>query len=534
MLTRKKILLYVAGSALLIRMIFALSFHNSFFESYHLVPGLDMQTLLRYSEWTGDDPYQPFFTFHRLVIFLCYLCNGQTHAVWAIFVIQAAVGIAGCVCLTDIILKLTGKRKLALISGIAAAAYLPTLVYEFSILKETFAVNFALFTFWCMLNALKKRFNWSSSLLFGFAAFAAIEGRLAVLPYLGILAIYSMYKMYKRKHFCRIFRAAAIPAFLLLAASVFNKVNGWQFSPFFNILGYTLEYNSSAAENVPDTPAPATPDSGILTTVKQAASRVPTLFKYGELPENQNIYFWCKKLPELNYYPAPGLLIPIATAGIMLLLVSGAWKKRYGLLLLPIVTMVLPLCARDPIGRYRLMLVPCFFIIAACAAVIFIRQKNAKKRAVFLIAAAIGAFFSIHNGDVPQRIRPHDYSAWAMAMENTPGTPDEDILEAYYDHWQAYNFRSELAFCMLVDKCLEKKRIDLAGGVIKKAWEDGSVNPDYLHYYMAWCFALMEDPQNVFAHLVHVLHPEDLTPEMYQKYTMLLDDTNRILTNMGL
>jgi hypothetical protein len=196
--------------------------------------------------------------------------------------------------------------------------------------------------------------------------------------------------------------------------------------------------------------------------------------------------------------------------------------------------MVLPLCAREPIGRYRLMLIPYFFIIAACAVIIFIRQKNAKKRGIILIAAAIGAFFSIHNGDVPQRIRPYDYSAWAMAMENTPGTPDADVLEAYYDHWQSYNFRSETAFCMLVDKCLEKGRIDLAGGVIQKAWEDGSIDPDYLHYYMAWCFALMEDPQNVYAHLVHVLHPEDLPPEMYQRYTMLLNDTNRILTNMGL
>ena len=531
MLTRKKILISVALAALFIRIIFALQFFNSFFAAYHLVPGLDMQTLLRYSEWSGSDPYPAFFTFHRLVIYLCYLCNRQIHAVWAVFAIQTAVGIAGCICLTDIILKFTGKRRAALICGFISASYLPFLVYEFSILKETFAVNFALFTFWCMLNALRKRFNWSSSLLFGFSAFATIEGRLAVMPYLGALALYCAYKMYKRKQFCKIFRAALLPLLLLPAASAFNKANGWKFSPFFDIVSYTVSYNTGTPESSAEAPASSV-TTGLLTTVKQAASRIPAMFKYGELPENQNIYFWCEKLPLLDYFPAPGLIIPLAVAGIMIVIFSGSWKKRYGLLLLPLITMVLPLCAREPIGRYRLMLVPYLFIITASAVVIFFRIKDARMRGAMLFAAAIGVFFSIHNGDVPQKIRPHDYSAWAMAMENSDQANDSEVLAAYFDHWKACNFRSETAFFMFMDKCLEKGRIDLAAGAAKKAWEEELINPDYIHYYMAWCFALREDPHNVYSHLLHVLHPEDLPPDMYQKYTMLLNDTHRILTIM--
>ena len=158
--------------------------------------------------------------------------------------------------------------------------------------------------------------------------------------------------------------------------------------------------------------------------------RLPQLFKTGELPENQNIYFWCEKIPQFNLLISPGLLIPCAVAGIMVLLLTGAWKKRYGLLLIPIVTLALPLCAREVIGRYRLMLTPYFTVICVCG-FYELKKITAPKRNILLIAALVagGMTFFIHT-DL-KKIRPEDHHAWAEALIRTPGTEKKEILEAY-------------------------------------------------------------------------------------------------------
>ncbi len=532
MLTRKKILLSVAAAALIIRLIFAFSFHNSFFVSYHLVPGLDMQTLLAFSEWGGGHDHSPFFTFHRVFIFLNWFCCGQTHCVWNIFILQSLIGILGAICITDLILKFSRARKIALVTGMLSASYLPFLVYEFSILQENFMMNFTFFAFWATFNAWHKRFNPSSSIILIISFFAMLAGRpAAVLLAITLIAL-SIYKMYRKKQPTKVILPIAILIFLLSAAAIFNYSFCGIMSQFYNAMPYTIQYNLEVAGTTPDTPPGLQKQNALLLAIKQAASRTPAMFKYGELPENQNIYFWCEKLPLLDYFPAPGLIIPLAVAGIMIVIFSGSWKKRYGLLLLPLITMVLPLCAREPIGRYRLMLVPYLFIIAACATAIFFRIKDVRMRGAMLFAAAIGAFFSIHNGDVPQRIRPYDYLSWAIAMENSSGTPAEEVLEAYYDHWQAYNFHSDKAFSMLMDKCLGSGRIDLAAGAAQKAITGNLTDPDYIHYYLAWCAALQNDPQTVNYHLTHILHPENLPADMHQKYIMLTNDTRRILTIM--
>ena len=523
---------YTAVSALAVKIFFAVSFYFSYFESYHLVPGLDMQTLLRYSEWLGENSYPSFFTFHRLVIFLVWLLNGKNHCVWAIFIIQSLIGIAGAVCMADTVRKLSGSRKTALICGIASGIYLPSLVYEFSVLKETFAVNFSLFLFWSMLHALHRKFDWKSSLLFGFCCFAALEGRVAILPYVGICGIYCIYKMWKYRKAKRVFLCALFPALLLLTASAFNKVCGsWQFSPFFNIVSYTIEYNAAApppaTADLPATPTAASKLQNIRQTIVNAASRVPTLFKHGELPENQNIYFWSEKIPQYKLLIGPGLLIPCAAMGIMIIIFSGAWKKRYGLLLLPVITLMLPLCAREPIGRYRLMLVPYFFMISCCAVLIFSKLQSPKRRGFALLGAGIGAFFSIHNGEVPQRIRYSDYRSYAIAVANTPEVSKEEILSAVYEYWEATGFRSSAAFEMMMGKALSVGELQLASSVITQAAANG-IDINIIRYFNAWIYALQNRPIKVKEELEKI---HTLPRELQQKAARLYYDTIRILNN---
>ena len=135
MLTRKNILFATFGIALAVRAAFAGLVSSSLFRYYHHVPGLDMQTLLRFSEWgSGVPDAVPFFSPHRILIYLDFLLHGNAHHVWNIFAVQALLGALGCAATADLALKLTGKRRGALTTGILAATYLPSLIYEFSVL----------------------------------------------------------------------------------------------------------------------------------------------------------------------------------------------------------------------------------------------------------------------------------------------------------------------------------------------------------------------------------------------------------------
>ena len=77
MLTRKKILLTVILAALTVRSVFAIAFSQSFFANYHLVPGLDMQTLLRFSEWQAGNETAPFSPSTVSGSFLCGSSMGK-------------------------------------------------------------------------------------------------------------------------------------------------------------------------------------------------------------------------------------------------------------------------------------------------------------------------------------------------------------------------------------------------------------------------------------------------------------------------
>lgn len=523
MLTRKKILLIVLFAALAVRAVFAVAFANSFFASYHLVPGLDMQTLLRFSEWQEGGEYAPFFTFHRVWLYLVWLAGGKNHILWATYLIQTLLGCAGIVALTDSVLKLTRKRLAALICGIAASLYLPLLVYEFSILQETFMVNFALIFFWSALNALRKRFSIGSSANFAVSAFAALAGRPTALFFCSAICLYCAWKMQKRHLLKKFLPAAAGIAVLLFGATLFN----WHFfrtpTPFYMVMGYSVEYNTGIKAGTEENSRL----SAWMQSGKKALMRTPQLFKAGELPENQNIYFWCEKIPQFNFLISPGLLIPFAAAGIMVLLLSGAWKSRYGLLLIPIITMALPLCVREVIGRYRLMLVPYFFMISACAVVIFLRLKTPQKRGIALFGAGAGAFFAIWNSDVPERIRQSDYCSYAIAAAQTPDTDPEVIFEEHMTYLE--KSRSQVAFNMLMDQLLKYRATEQLRAITAKEEKIGRFDPDEIYYFNAWSYALDNQPYKVWENLCKIKNK--LPPDKHQKALMLSNDTRRILNN---
>ena len=210
----------------------------------------------------------------------------------------------------------------------------------------------------------------------------------------------------------------------------------------------------------------------------------------------------------------------------MVILLTGAWKSRYGILLIPIATLALPLCAREVIGRYRLMLVPYFFIISACAVVIFIRLQAPKKRALALFGAGCGAFFSLHNGDVPEKIRLADYGTYAIAAAQSPDASSEKVIEEHLIYWKKSNCSSPAAFDMLMDQLLRFKETELLRQIASDTSERKKISADTIYYYCAWSCALENNPQQVCENLCKI---KKLPADKQQKAIILLNETKKML-----
>lgn len=126
----------VAAAALAVRAVLFIGWLSSPLRNFHLVPGLDMQSLLRYGAWdTGA--VRPLFSLHRVLIASIRLCCGAEHLVETLAVIQLLCGTATAVLTAYAAFRLWGRRRAALAAGLIAAFYAPAAMYELSMLQET-------------------------------------------------------------------------------------------------------------------------------------------------------------------------------------------------------------------------------------------------------------------------------------------------------------------------------------------------------------------------------------------------------------
>ncbi len=522
MLDRKQILFYSALAAIVSRGIFAVVMFFSPFRFYHCLRGLDMQTLLRFAEWGKHADAVPFFTLHRVLLHCNWLWNGETHQLWMIFLVQTLLGIAGTLAVAELTLMLTGKRRGALAAGIFFAFYLPVLIYEFQVLQETFYLNFTLLAYWSTLKVWQKRFRWNWNIFCGVLWAMALAGRpVAIFPALGTLIFFS-WKKYRCKRPIHGISPAMTAFLLLLCICGFNWIRNGSPMPFYTT-NYIQHYNAAVPADGGISPAaPAT----LFEVGIKALKRTPELLSAFEVPENLNVYFFCDRHPVLNIFPGSVLLIPCTAAALVILLGSGAWKKRYFLILLPAVFLALPLCAREVIGRYRLMLTPYFTVICICGFYEFIRLNSRKRTVCFAAAlAAAGATFLMHT-DL-KKIRPEDHHAWAEALIRTPGTNKKEILEAFAEYYQSAGLNSEKAFRATIGRALEYQDMDLVQTLLIQGNIHG-IDRNLLRYYQMWFFVLKNDPESV-EKISSGINRDALPGELKGQFMKVKKDTERIL-----
>ena len=476
-LTRRSILLYTGISALLVRCGIFFVYMASPFRFFHKVPGLDMETLLRFSEWGAGREFSPLFVVHRFLIYLVWLFNGREHCVPAVVILQCLFGIAGAVLTADLALMLWGKRKIALAAGIFYGLYPVTLLYDLCILQESVTTTLILLGVWSYFKCRSRHFPSKSAFFTGVLLGLSSVGRPVAALLSVILPVKTFFDGKRKAAFLLLGGVSA----LWLAASSFNLVCSQSFFPFFKAVNYTVSYHEQQAAGNSVQPAAGT-RSGLQRMAAGLPLRTAKFFLSYEIPENINYYYLRSKIFPLKYLPGPGILLPLALAGVFLMLLRI--KHREGLLLGVIILLALPLAAREPLGRYRLHLVPYFVL---CAAYFFtVLLKNSRKSNYLCggaYALALGVNFAFGQ---PAQIRVSDHVAWGRAVEmKNNGNPSAESLREFFTAWNRSNWSDRAAGVNLITSSCRAGNMPLAMQTIEQGIKGPAKEKSIYHYYKA-------------------------------------------------
>ena len=477
-LTRHFILIFSGIFSLLVRIGFFFRYLESPFRYFHKVPGLDMETLLRFSEWGPDKEFSPLFVVHRFLIYLIWLFNGKEHCIPAIVFFQSLFGAAGAVLVADLCLMLWGKRKIALISGVFYGLYPVTLMYDFCILQESVTTTLILLGVWSYFKCRSRHFPSKQAFFSGILLGLCSVGR----PVAAILSvIFPVKTFFDGKHKAAYLLTAGVCA-LWLAASSFNLIFSQSFFPFFKAMNYTVSFHAQKAETATASQQTSPQKNGLERMLTGLPERTSKFFLSYEIPENINYYFLRSRIFPTKYLPGPGILMPLALAGIFLMLLR--LKHREGLLLGIILLLALPLAAREPIGRYRLHLVPYFVL---CGAYFFIVLLRNTRKSNYLCggayALALGVNFSFSQ---PAQIRVSDHVAWGRAAEiKNKGNPSAESLREFFWAWNKSNWSDRAAGVNLITSSCRAGNMRLAMQTIHEGIEGPAKEKSIYHYYKA-------------------------------------------------
>ncbi len=510
-LSRRKILLSVFFTSVIVRGVFFLCWLTSPFRYFHRIPGLDMETLLRFSEWAPGKEFHPLFVVHRILIYLVWLFNGNEHCIPAVVILQSLAGAAGAVMTADLVLMLWGKRKTALCAGIFYALYAPLLLYDFCILQESITTVLILAGVWGYVRCRVKHYPSKSALFSGILLGVSSIGRPVALLLTVIFPVKTFFDGKRRAAF---FMLAGV-LMLWSAAGGFNMVFSGSFNPFFRVMSYTVSFHaekSGAAEAAPE----AAKKKAFHSLTAGLPGRASKFFLAYEMPENLNWYFLRSRMTPLKYLPGPGLLMPVALAGFFLLLLR--LRRREYLLPAILVLLALPLAARDPIGRYRLHLLPYFVI---CASYFFIvLLKNTRGNQLLCAAAlAVSLAVNILCGARPF-FRVSDHVSWGRAIEaGNGGQPSDASLKEYFLGWQKSNHSDRSAAVNLITSSLRSGNTALAVQTCQQGINGPAKEKSIYHYYMALIYVSAGNFSGAEKELACVREHE--IPHLKEKITIL-------------
>ena len=488
--SRKKLLFSLAAIGLFVKLAEFVVWLHSVFRDYNIVPGLDMETLLKFGEW-GTPGNGFIFTPHRALVAACLALGGETYRVPGIVAAQGLFGIMGAVLCADIALRLFRRdRAVAFVCGISYLLYGPFFIYEYCVLQEAVALNLILLAFYASLRARGTR----RCALAGTALAFALIGRPTALFFAPVMAAFILRREYGRRarSVAALFGGAAV---VFAATSLANLLFGGNGRVFFDVLPYSLQFNAARSAAAAAAAAPDPAAHPLLSLVFNALCRVPKLMVPYEIPENLNYHFLIRVVPFVKFLPGPALLLPLAAAGMALVLPK--FRRAPALVYLPLLTLALPLCVRDPIGRYRLTLVPYFILCAGYWLHMLLRSRRWRS---LIPAGAAALCFAASPFCGKGYLRPSDFMTHALAVRlgrsrlNDPRiivhfseyrAPDEEVV-FLWNGWEFSGFRDNRIGVYLYLQLAERPagRRDLALNILRIGLAR-SPEKDVYRYYLA-------------------------------------------------
>ncbi|OGV38519.1 MAG: hypothetical protein A2020_13235 [Lentisphaerae bacterium GWF2_45_14] len=421
------------------RVLISYEWMNSPLRYYHTVDGLDMKGLLD----MGEAFYKGLNTFniYNSIVALSYYLNGETHQVEFIVVLQFLCGCLTTLLIAYIVLKISGSRPGAIIAGCAAGLYLPELIYETQILKETLYLLLACSGFAVILKARSRNFSVFAAFFAGVFAFMPsllrVSGILAGVMLSLLFGIFIL-KKFKAGVLSRRRALLVLSFYLVGAVPVIAVFSGIYLkdgpSPFLGAASYYIEKGSELSPTTLST---------IENSIKKPyffvkyPMKLRDLFGAFEISNNMNYYFVKGKFPLGEYLPGPLLLLPLGLCGLIIMLFRHRLQRKEGLYFVYLFSYGLPILAFVPLARYRIVLLPIFCAGAAYFIIYFLNCLRTARRQSWLgPGALVLLYIFVLWWSIPRSIplRSEDFTVYGQAVL----ARRVNMNEAELCFWRAY------------------------------------------------------------------------------------------------
>lgn len=410
---------------------------------FSAIPSLDMHVSLdlgmRFYEGRA------IFSLYNALVACVYKLNGCGHWPEAMVFIQMLLGAGGSVLIAYIAMRLSGKRTIALTAGLLAAVYAPELMYESITLRESCYVFFSLLSFAAVLKSRRLR-GWRLVLC----------GAVMILPmylrFAGVLwSVAALGWTCWRERSRGGWRVACHRAGLMLSGMLlvtfiagvvnyFNSGNGW---PLLINRGHLEVQMNIASRSVMDQLNPEVPAAVETEAVPGLGSRLAgrlsralkfglAIFKPFEVGNNVNYYFIRERFPVLRFFPGPGLVIPLALTGLLLICARLGFMRREGILFLYILSFALPIALFAPLGRYRIIMLPVFCYGVGYLAHFLFRLAWRRRPYVWSlwVLCLYGTLLYL-TAPLSYPVRAADWVGWGRALEAKHSGFRAEALECY-------------------------------------------------------------------------------------------------------
>lgn len=476
--TLKKAMLITAAAALLVRLVYIPFFLTGELAAFNSLDGLDMATLLEFSEWDKNtDRSAPMFVLHRFLLYFCYLGAGKSHDPLLIYCVQSLFGTVASAFAVLGAWQLSKSFRASLITGMIYALYGPFLLYESVALQESVLTHTLVIGFAIWLIHLEKN-SCRSGILSGIILGLNSSGRPATAFLAVAMALYSLWAKRKEKVSVVNFSFLISLAAVWVAAALFNGYFRNCFNPFFNVMPHLTEVHNTQLS--PAATQGINPAAAYLNIFIGAVKNIPALFGMREIPENLDYDTIRGILPILSLGPL--IVMPLAVSGIITLALLK--RKELAVCYMTLFFLAFPLASRVAIGRYRLLMMPFFIIFAA----LFIEEiiKNDPKR--LALAAIFTGVVGTNLLCASPLVRPNPaaHHTLGLAAMKSKANAVPHLQKA----WQMSNGtykRSGLLLVVHYIKCHDFVRAE------KIITEDKSNAPEFLYYH-----ALIKTAQNRF------------------------------------